>query len=53
MREDLERKKKELELEAQALATQYENIYRETIRKMRSDIDKEEEEVERLHQSSN
>jgi len=32
-------------MEAQALATQYEEIYKETIRKMRNDIEKEEQQI--------
>ena len=42
MKNELQQRKKELQSEAQALATQYEQIYRETIRKMKNDIEKEE-----------
>ena len=48
MKEELQDRKKELEVEAQALASQYEQIYKETIRKMKNDIEKEQAEIEQM-----
>ena len=38
-KQEYEKRKKELEMAAEALARQYENIYRETIKKVRTQID--------------
>lgn len=47
---EYEKRKQQLEMEAAALAQNYEKIYRETLQKVRTQIDNEEDTIKKMEE---